>query len=394
MIDEQNRICEPREPLVLSEAEKNTLSPTERKANQQIIDDVDAKLEPIVDRVRTHLQERNTWSLEKSRLNHDPLLGPHGESLTIGQARARHDALVQTIGHEADQGATRNRRFDPKLRALVSKLVWLDLPIFVYFMMGAFNISVATFYLTVGGWMRMLFAVVFGLFGTVAAARGLKILGVRHRGFKNEYDQWFAPRQGRAQLIFELAFVALTILGIATLMVYRVFSDINEAGMGTGLALVVGLVLGIASALLNYIVYVSEFRDGSTLTEQLDILAAGLDGLTRAQQGMESKINVLDEEIDKLITRGYRIGDGIRSQALNTLLGSAALVAIRYARSVHQGAGFTGQLPESPLDFSPLTVALHHLNTLEAKFLADTHAVAEQHPLPDPTTTGYEEGSR
>lgn len=378
MLGEQHSVNAFRDPLDFAAAEKITRSTVEKKANAAVTERVRVELEPIVTRVRTLVQERNTYQRERDRLDHDPLVGPHGESLNQVEARRRHDELAGRIQSDSDSESTVHRRFDPRSRTLVSRLVWLDLPIFVYFMMGALNIGITTFFYDVGGWIRMVFAVAFGLFGTLAAARGLKILGARHRGFKNRHDQWSAPKGGRTQLVLELGFVAAMIGGIAVLMAYRVSTDVLESEQPLVLALVVGVVLAIASALLNYVVYLSEFRDGSTTTEQVDALASSLDRIKRDQQHNDGLINITDEEIDKQITLGYRTGEWIRSEALAAVTGSRADTAIRYARSIHQGVGHSDRLPIPELDFSTLAVALHHLSTLEAAHLVNMHPTRQE----------------
>ncbi|OKH83324.1 hypothetical protein EB73_07105 [Mycobacterium sp. SWH-M3] len=366
MVAEQNRIGQTRPPEEFSAVERNVRAGMQSRVNTQIADGTRSSLEPIVAAVRDKVQERNTLARDENRLADEPLIGPHGETLSIPAAQRSHDALVESIAESVAGGHTKNRRVAPAMRRFVEHLVWLDLPLFVYFMAGSLNVSVLNFFQTAGGWIRMVFAVVVGLFATIASARGLKFLGANHRAYKDDDGQWAGPPQMRPE---RLSMYAL-IVGVGGLMGYRIGSDVLASGMGHPLALVVAAVLGLASAVLNWSVYAAEYKDGSADTEQLDAYAAGLERITRNQQALRALVIILDEEIDKLILEGFRIGGLLRTENSSAALASPEDAAIRYARSVHQGAGYTGQLPTPELDWSPLEIALSHLSNLEAQFLA------------------------
>jgi chaperonin cofactor prefoldin len=362
MVAEQNRIGHMRDPREVTSAETTTRAPQISKTNKQILEQTESKLEPLVDNVRTALQERNTWALEIERLANDPVQGPHGETLTLSEATTKHNELSTTVQTDTENAITKHRRFDPRMRRLLKRLVWLDIPLFTYFLAGALNISVLTFWETPGGNIRMMFAVILAIFGTVAVALGLSALGTSHRSSKNDHEGWAMHQEAKRHMTLELGLAAGIVIGIAALMSFRAGSDVLHSGNGLALALVVGFVLGLASALLNYAVYLAEFRDGSTTTEQLDKVAVGIDNIRRAQQGMSGKVNILDEEIEKLIAKGYRVGETIRAAAHAKTQASKSDRAIRYARSVHQGAGHADLLPEAELDYAPLETALRHLS--------------------------------
>lgn len=366
MVSEQNRIGQTRPPDVFSAVERNVRTSMQSRVNTDIVADTRDRLEPIVAAVRDKIQERNTLARDENRLSGEPLIGPHGETLSVPAAQRSHDALTESIAESVASGHTRNRRIAPALRRFVERLVWLDLPLFVYFMASSLNVNVLTFFETAGGWIRMVFAIVVGLFATVAGARGLKFLGANHRAYKDDDGQWAGPPQLRPE---RLAMYTL-IIGIGGLMGYRIGSDVLASGMGHPLAFLVATVLGLASAVLNWSVYAAEYKDGSADTERLDAYAAGLERITRSQQAIRALIIILDEQIDKLILEGFRVGALLRTENSSAAFASPEDAAIRFARSVHQGAGYTGQLPTPELDWSPLDVALSHLSNLEAQFLA------------------------
>lgn len=243
----------------------------------------------------------------------------------------------------------------------------MDFPLFVYFMASSLNVSITSFYQSPGGIIRMIFAAVFGLFATIAIARGLKFLGANHRAYKDDDGQWAGPPQMRPERLLVFGSIA----GVAVLMGYRIGGGVLESGMGIALAVVVAAVLATASGLLNWVVYAAEYKDGSADTERLDAYAAGLERIARSQQALRAMIVILDEEIAKLILEGFRIGGLIRTTNTSAANDSHQDAATRYARSVHQGTGHTGDLPAHQLDWSPLDTALGHLNTLEAQFLAN-----------------------
>lgn len=376
MVAEQNRIGHTRSAAALSAVERNVRQRMTSRVNKSIAEDTNANLEPVVSSVREKVQERNTLVRDEARLAGEPVVGPHGESLSTTVAQTRHDDLDSTIAADSERGVTKHRRITPRQRTFVERLVWLDLPLFVYFMASSLNVSVTTFWQSAGGWIRMTFATVFGLFATIAVARGLKFLGTTHRAYKDEHGQWAGPRQMLGERLLVFAIIG----GVATLMGFRIGTDIVSADMGLVLAVVVAAVLATASGLLNWVVYAAEFKDGSSATERLDAYATGLERIVKSQQALRALIIILDEEIEKLILEGFRVGGIIRSQNLSAAAESAEDAGIRYARSVHQGAGHTGELPHAQLDWAPLETALSHLSTLEAEFLAG-HAPGQQEGL-------------
>lgn len=367
MVAEQNRIGHTRPAMEFSAVECTLRNGMEADVNRQIVEDTKTELESTVATVRAKLQEHNTLVRDVERLAGEPIIGPHGETLDTTTAQRRHDDLDTSITADSEAGKTKNRRISPAQRKFVERLVWLDFPLFVYFMASSLNVSITSFYQSVGGVIRMIFAAVFGLFATIAIARGLKFLGANHRAYKDDDGQWAGPPQMRAERLMVFGILA----GVAALMGFRIGSDVLESGMGIALAVVVAVVLATASALLNWVVYAAEYKDGSTDTERLDAYAAGLERITRSQQALRALIVILDEEIAKLILEGFRIGGLIRTRNISAANDSWQDAATRYARSVHQGTGHTGDLPAHQLDWSPLDTALGHLNTLEAQFLAN-----------------------
>ena len=199
MVAEQNRIGQTRPPEEFSAVERNVRAGMQSRVNTQIADGTRSSLEPIVAAVRDKVQERNTLARDENRLADEPLIGPHGETLSIPAAQRSHDALVESIAESVAGGHTKNRRVAPAMRRFVEHLVWLDLPLFVYFMAGSLNVSVLNFFQTAGGWIRMVFAVVVGLFATIASARGLKFLGAYTKSLLTQEGQGFlgvAPGAG------------------------------------------------------------------------------------------------------------------------------------------------------------------------------------------------------
>lgn len=367
MVAEQNRIGHTRPAMEFSAVERTLRNSMEADVNKQIVADTKTDLEPTVGTVRAKLQEHNTLVRDVERLAGEPIVGPHGETLDTSTAQRRHDDLDTSITRASEAGKTKNRRISPAQRKFVERLVWLDFPLFVYFMASSLNVSITSFYQSPGGVIRMIFAAVFGLFATIAIARGLKFLGANHRAYKDDDGQWAGPPQMRPERLMVFGILG----GVAALMGFRIGGDVLESGMGIALAVVVAVVLATASALLNWVVYAAEYKDGSADTERLDAYAAGLERITRSQQALRALIVILDEEIAKLILEGFRIGGLIRTTNTSAANDSHQDAATRYARSVHQGTGHTGDLPAHHLDWSPLDTALGHLNTLEAQFLAN-----------------------
>ncbi len=206
----------------------------------------------------------------------------------------------------------------------------------------------------------MVFAVVISLLATIAVARGLKYIGSHHRAYKNDSGQWADHRKLRAERALALGIL----IAIAGLMGFRVGNDIIEAGMSLAVAIVVGIVLGAATGLLNWVVYAAEYRDGSAETELLDAYANGIDRNSRSRQSLRRLSAILEEDIMKLTLEGQRLGQILRAKSCSMAINSPEDATIRYSRSIHQGTGPVGELPPATLDWVPLETTLSQLETL------------------------------
>lgn len=155
MVAEQNRIGHTRPSMEFSAVERTLRNSMEADVNKQIVKDTKTDLEPTVATVRAKLQEHNTLVRDAERLAGEPIAGPHGETLDTTTAQQRHDDLDTSITRDSEAGKTKNRRISPTQRKFVERLVWLDFPLFVYFMASSFNVSITSFYQSPGGVIRM-----------------------------------------------------------------------------------------------------------------------------------------------------------------------------------------------------------------------------------------------
>jgi hypothetical protein len=114
------------------------------------------------------------------------------------------------------------------------------------------------------------------------------------------------------------------------------------------------LLFALVTGSVAYLSYMSEFADGSTLTEAIDVLAPQLHSTHAERAALAARRAIVLEQSGRLTAQFERIAVEIRETATRMVRESKHDQAIRYARSVHQQNGSGGQLPAPRLTFAVL----------------------------------------
>ncbi|HEX3784098.1 MAG TPA: hypothetical protein VHX38_30955 [Pseudonocardiaceae bacterium] len=212
------------------------------------------------DRILAQIQERRYLA---GRVLDQIVIGPHGQNLTVAEARRRASELEEQIDTAQALGNHRHRRVSRLIRWLTFIAVAVvDLPIMLWLASSVFNVDWTN---PVG--LPLLISVVVSVLATGGAAVALHHLGHNQRQHKNKRRQldWAELSVGaKANLVT----VGLLVGLMGVVMFVRVDTEGVLSGLdelATLLAVLVAVVL-VVSALL---VFWTAFRDGSLEQEDL-----------------------------------------------------------------------------------------------------------------------------
>ncbi|MBF6298973.1 hypothetical protein IU459_15680 [Nocardia amamiensis] len=287
------------------------------------------------------VQLRGTITLveaDMARLATRPIVGAHDELLTATEGEQRQSAVDAQIRKETGTGSLKHRRVPKAIRLAALLVPVVDLPVFTLFAGDMFN--VAWDQVAEGrALLPAITSVVFGLLATAGLALALHVVGFDLRGTKDAQGQPNIPK-GRPGMVSRLLIAGVASLGILTAVVmgFRVIRESLAAEVGVPGAVILGLFFACVVAVLNLVVAVTVFRDGSVLTDELSHLRRQLRPVRKQRQRLERKRDELANRIDLLIAKGQQVRTLTVLKMARPIAGADQLRAI--ARSLHQGCGW------------------------------------------------------
>ncbi|MGY1875671.1 hypothetical protein [Nocardia gipuzkoensis] len=295
---------------------------------------------------------------DMARLGSRPISGVHDELLTATEGEQRQSAVDAQVRKETGTGSLKHRRV-PKVMRLAALLVpVIDLPVFTLFAGDMFN--VAWDQVAEGrSLLPAITSVVFGLLATAGLALALHFVGFDLRGTKDAQGQPTVVK-GRGGLVPRLliASAAVISIGASVVMGFRVIRESLAAEVGVPGAVILGLFFACVVAVLNLVVAVTVFRDGSVLTDELSHLTRQLRPVRKQRQRLERKRDELANRIDLLIAKGQQLRTLTVLKMARPIAGADQLRAI--ARSLHQGCGWGVEFLPAQRDsfglFAPATL--------------------------------------
>lgn len=153
----------------------------------------------------------------------------------------------------------------------------------------------------------------------------------------------------------EISAAVLVMSALAGAMALRFVIDGRESD--TVLTVMLAALFALLTGATAYLAYMSEFADGSTATEALDVVAPQLHATRATIDALSNKLQAVTDETGRRLTALHRAIAVIESDAQAAVLSSKADKAIHYARSLHQQAGSGATLPEPRLDLRSLRLA-------------------------------------
>ncbi len=362
LVGEAARIGATRDPARLSNLERDLRSAVETRAERRIKAAVAREVDPVAADIKALHAEIGVLDHQMASLGSRRYVGPHGESFTAEETAARHDEWSAAVAADTGEGAVHHRRTALATKRVLVRLLGLDVFVLTYLMMSFLNVSYLTFWQSPGGIVKASTALLFGVLGTIGVAMAMKNFGKRHRAYRRPDGSWDFSGAGRVILTIEISAGALLVLAVAVAMAWRFVLD--GRGSDRVLTVVMAVLFATVTAAVAYLSYMSEFADGSLLTEAIDAVAPQLHATAVQRSALAKQRSILLENASRLFAQVERADTEIRTGAVRLVRTSPHDRAIRYARSLHQQAGAADDLPRPVLEFAPLDLALDQTRAL------------------------------
>ncbi|MDX2698392.1 hypothetical protein Sipo8835_05835 [Streptomyces ipomoeae] len=356
LVGEARRIGRARPADEWTNSEDSLRGAAERRADAWIRTQVARTVEPTVAQIKGLYAEARFIDHQLAALRERRYVGPHGESYTTAEAHGRHAEWSTLVEEQERAGSRLHRRVSPGVKKILLALLALDVVVLTFLMAKFLNVDLRRFLQSYDSALRAVTAVLFGFLGTFGVALTMKLFGKRHRAHRAEHGGWDFSRGGRKALVAELLLGGLTVLALGTAMAWRLVID-GPSDERFLTAVMAALFAAVISA-VAYLSYLSEFADGSTVTEAIDVLAPQLHGTHMTEAALRGRREIVLRQAARLVGRLARDCARIRTEATRMVVESVQDKAVRYARSIHQHCGYGGPLPAPRLSLDTLDLAL------------------------------------
>ncbi|WP_433683359.1 hypothetical protein [Nocardia sp. CA-119907] len=390
LVREQWRIGVPRSSAPLTNLEALYVSKGIAAA-EHLRDRGVQQLSEVVDRYMQVQAKVAGLRLDVQRADQQKIVGQDGELMTVAEADERMAEASALVVAETARGSIKHQRAEDWLRRLVPWMPFADFPVIFYFIAMIMNVDLAGVSSGDGAAIGqsiipLLTSVAFAVLATAVVSIALHFFANDLRDYKDHNGHLAIPK-GQARSI-PLCFLVLAILvtvcaGI--LMAYRIVHDSIGAGGDAIGAWVLGMFFCVIVLALDVVVFASKFRDGSRLTDEIDLLAGQLGDVAARKQQLHERIDRLTPELDVLRQKGEAIYDTTRTKMSAPIQGANQLMLL--SRSYHQGCGWSadllapdGQPPHSFLSPRPV-VDTSALDRLIAKLRTDSKPIDREESM-------------
>ncbi|MBP5859436.1 hypothetical protein F6456_02205 [Streptomyces sp. LBUM 1484] len=306
LVGEARRIGRDRPADAWTHAEDSLRGAAERRADAWVRTEAGRTVEPAVATIKGLHAEARFLGHQLASLHERRYVGPHGESYTTAEAHGRHADWAARVEDEERAGSRAHRRIPPRAKKLLLGLLALDVIVLTFLMAKFLNVDLRRALLSADSVLRAVTALLFGILGTVGVALTMKLFGRRHRAYRAAHGGWDlagggSSRGGVKTLVSELLLCGLLALALGAAMAWRLVLDgPSDQRLLTGvMAALFALVIGAVA----YLSYQSEFADGSTTTEAIDVLAPQLHGTHRTEEALRAKREILLRQAARLTAR-------------------------------------------------------------------------------------------
>ncbi len=237
--------------------------------------------------------ERDLQGLREERVQ-----GMHGESFTAEQADDLAEDLQRQIRADVNRGYQKHTPAGKGQRLLARLAPFADFLVFLYFLAVILNVA----------WndpsqspVLAVLAVVLAVLATAGVAWTLRSIASRYRQNKPD-DGRFRWRQRTRQggLQLDMLLLIATLAAVGLMMAYRVFEEARATDLPVTPSLFVALFFALIAVALNYMIFLVEFADGSTVTDELRHLRRELEPIEVKAAAARRRRRELERILDTL----------------------------------------------------------------------------------------------
>lgn len=355
LVVEARRIRRDRPAGEWTNSEDSLRRTAEHRVDAWARTEVAKTIEPTVAKIKGLHAEARFIEHQIASLQDRRYVGPHGETYSTAEANRRHAEWSARVEEEEQAGSRVHRRVSARMKKTLLVLLALDVVILTFLMSKFLNVDLRRFLQSADGVLRAVTALLFAILGTVGVALAMKLFGKRHRAHRGAHGGWDFSKGGTKTLVAELLLCGLLALTLGAAMAWRLVLDgpSDERFLTAVMAALFALVISAVA----YLSYQSEFADGSTVTEAIDVLAPQLHGANRTGSELRGRREIVMQQAARLVGQLTRDSERLRDEAIRKVVESTQDKAIRYARSIHQHCGYGGALPEPRLALDGLDLA-------------------------------------
>jgi hypothetical protein len=221
--------------------------------------------------------------------------GRHGGVHQVRDVRVRVAGLTGQIDQAIVHGSRKHRTIPRWLRWLAVVPITTDFLIVVLYFAVVLNVRLDAAKDTPA---EAVAAVIFALIISLGLFLALRWIAIRRRGYKNDAGHYETPDEPGAWLPrVELVLIGALLLGVAMVMLVRVFSDAQAAGVQMGAVWVVAGFLALITATLNWCLFLIEFSDGSEETHELDHWGKQLRRVDKEAHEIEARLRDVEARL-------------------------------------------------------------------------------------------------
>ena len=287
-------------------------------------------LDPAARRLTALVSTHDGIARRLDRSGSEPLVDTTGRTVTRDGARETLDRLSVAVEESLDAGSEKHRTESRARKRLLLGFVLADFALFAYFMSRILNVDI---FVPATDPIAFTTSIVFALLFTLGIAYSLHHFGHAHRAHKGDDGEIVVP-EGAVGLRLQLVFVHVLMVLPGLLIGVRIVDDSLVAGAPLGLALLLGIAIGVVMAGINQMIYRTEFRDGTTTTDRLLHLGRHLRRAHRRDQELELRLDRLERRIVRTAARAERSAARIEQTGDRRANRGPSVRTLRYTRSM------------------------------------------------------------
>ncbi|GAA0961831.1 hypothetical protein [Frigoribacterium faeni] len=316
-----------------------------------------ARLDPAARRLSALVARYDAVTRRLDRAADDLVVDITGRTMTRSEAHDAVDRLGRALDDSLAAGSERHRTESRWRKRVLLFFVLADFALFAYFMSRILNVDL---FLPATDPIAFTTSIVFALLFTLGIAYTLHHLGHGHRAFTDDHGEVVVPT-GRTSLRVQLVFAHLLMVLPGVLIGVRIVDDALLAGAAWGLAILLGVAIGIVMSGVNQMIYRTELRDGTAETDRLLHLGRALQAARRRDARLELARDRLERRAVRVAMSAERAAVRIEQRGDRIANRGPSARTLHYTRSLSGSPQEGARLPRVDPARAPFDTATAQL---------------------------------